>query len=53
VRVEVTNIKGNSLSQMLLPVSDASASCRAAAAVPACQITKPTQNTEIEEQEAL
>jgi hypothetical protein len=53
VRVEVTNIKDNSLTQMVLPVSGANASCSSAAAVPACQITKPTQDTEIETGSAL
>ena len=47
VRVEVTNPKDNSQSQILLPVSGADASCATTAAVPACAITKPVGDTEI------
>ena len=44
VRLEVTNPKDNSQSQVLLPVSGADASCKT---VPACEIIKPAMDTEI------
>ena len=47
VRVEVTNAKDNSQSQLLLPVAGADKSCTTTAAVPACAIVKPTMDTEI------
>jgi hypothetical protein len=47
VRVEVTNPKDNSQSQILLPVNGADKSCTTTAAIPACAITKPAGDTEI------
>ncbi|MDD5753794.1 MAG: PKD domain-containing protein, partial [Methylococcales bacterium] len=44
VRVEVSNPKDNSVSQVLLPVNGADKSC---STVPACAITKPIGDTEI------
>jgi PKD repeat protein len=47
VRVEATNPKDNSLSQILLPVSGAPASCKTTQAPPACAILSPSTDTEV------
>lgn len=47
VRVEATNPKDNSQTEILVPVAGAPASCKTAAAVPACAILSPLMDTEI------
>ncbi|MEN9757344.1 MAG: hypothetical protein RL755_1531 [Pseudomonadota bacterium] len=47
VRVEATNPKDNSQTEILVPVTGADKSCKTSAAVPACAILSPTTDTEI------
>ena len=54
VRVEATNPKDNSQTEILVPVAGADKSCKTSAAVPACAILKPiTDPTEIDAGKSL
>ncbi|HCU00070.1 MAG TPA: hypothetical protein DF614_08515, partial [Methylococcaceae bacterium] len=53
VRVEATNPKDNTQSEIVVPVTGAPPSCKTTAAVPACAILKPATDSEITENSTL